>query len=244
MVIAAAIVSFGLVILFSRALARFGPRRIVPLGFLLSAAGHLVEWRASGALPGPVAVATYLHIAGFGALLLSGFWSLVNEAVDPHTAKHNFARITGAGTAGGIAGGLLAGHLAAGESVPFAVRRRIPRILARAGSQRALDALLLGLEDERFEVRFQCSRALDWRRQNHPALELSTVRILAVVERELSVARPIWEGRRLLDEREDGDGLGFLDEAVRGTHSQSLDHVFRSSQRCCRASRCGPPSAR
>ena len=42
----------------------------------------------------------------------------------------------------------------------FAVRRRIPRVLAVCRSQRAADSLLLGLEDIRFEVRFQCGRAL------------------------------------------------------------------------------------
>ena len=43
---------------------------------------------------------------------------------------------------------------------PFAVRRRIARVLSASVSQRGVDGLLLGLEDSRFEVRFQCGRSL------------------------------------------------------------------------------------
>ena len=43
---------------------------------------------------------------------------------------------------------------------PFAVRRRLARVFSVCVSQRAVDGLLLGLEDLRFEVRFQCGRSL------------------------------------------------------------------------------------
>ncbi|MCK5351512.1 hypothetical protein KAJ77_02985, partial [bacterium] len=42
----------------------------------------------------------------------------------------------------------------------FAIRRRIPRVLSAASSQRAVNGLWTGLEDSRFEVRFQSGRAL------------------------------------------------------------------------------------
>ena len=45
-------------------------------------------------------------------------------------------------------------------SVDFIVRRRIPAVLAVCSSQRVADGLLLGLADERFEVRYACVRAL------------------------------------------------------------------------------------
>lgn len=106
-VIAAAFTALVLTLLFSRSLAWFGPRRVVPAGFLLSALLHLVEWRLLYTAPKFAAVMTYLHIVGFGAVLLSGFWSIVNESFDPQSAKRAFGRITGAGTLGGIGGGLL-----------------------------------------------------------------------------------------------------------------------------------------
>lgn len=42
----------------------------------------------------------------------------------------------------------------------FAIRRRIPRVLSGNPSQRAAEGLWMGLEDKRFEVRFQCGKAL------------------------------------------------------------------------------------
>ena len=90
--------------LWSRLLAQFGPRVIVPAGFLVSALAHLVEWK----LPASetwVAALVYLHVAGFGALLLSGFWSLVSELFDTQAAKSSYGQIGAAGTLGGLAGG-------------------------------------------------------------------------------------------------------------------------------------------
>jgi hypothetical protein len=72
---------------------------------LLSACGHLIEYRLSGANPW-VAVAIYLHVAGLGALLLSGFWSLASEVFDPQAARSGYGRIAAAGTIGGLLGGL------------------------------------------------------------------------------------------------------------------------------------------
>ena len=90
--------------LWARLIARFGPRTVVPAGFLISAAAHLVEWTLP-AHDTRVAAAVYLHVAGFGALLLSGFWSLVSELFDTHEAKSSYGLIAAAGTLGGLAGG-------------------------------------------------------------------------------------------------------------------------------------------
>ncbi len=103
MMLTAAAVLLG-VPLWARLLARFGPRTMVPAGFLISAAAHLVEWT----LPAGdtrVAAAVYLHVAGFGGLLLSGFWSLVSELFDTNEAKASYGLIAAAGTLGGLAGG-------------------------------------------------------------------------------------------------------------------------------------------
>lgn len=90
--------------LWARLIARFGPRTVVPAGFLISAAAHLVEWTLP-AHDTRVAAAVYLHVAGYGALLLSGFWSLVSELFDTHEAKSSYGLIAAAGTLGGLAGG-------------------------------------------------------------------------------------------------------------------------------------------
>lgn len=107
-VMAAAAAALLLTFLSARAMSAYGPRRVVPAGFLLSALLHTAEWALQSKASGITAVLVYLHIAGFGAILLSGFWSIANETFDPASAKRFFGRIAGGGTVGGILGGLVA----------------------------------------------------------------------------------------------------------------------------------------
>ncbi|MBX3270767.1 MAG: hypothetical protein KF729_10920 [Sandaracinaceae bacterium] len=107
-VIAAAVASLIAVLAASRAYARFGPARAVPVAFAASGALYLVEYALAGSAPRPVAVLLYLHTAVFGALVISGFWSVVNERFDPHSAKKMMGRIGAGATLGGVAGGLCA----------------------------------------------------------------------------------------------------------------------------------------
>jgi ATP:ADP antiporter, AAA family len=109
---------------------------------------------------------------------------------------------------------------------PFAVRRRLARVFSVCVSQRAVDGLLLGLEDLRFEVRFQCGRSLLAIVEKNPNVRIDKDRILAVVKREVAVNKQVWENRRLLDEPEEGDRRTFLEELIRDRASQSLAHVF------------------
>jgi hypothetical protein len=48
----------------------------------------------AGAWPRLVAAMLYLHVAVFGAPLLSGLWSLINERFDPYTAKRSIGTIS------------------------------------------------------------------------------------------------------------------------------------------------------
>lgn len=112
-VMVAATLSIVASLIFSRVLTRSTPATVVPRLFVLSATLFVVEWFAAGPAPRAVAVALYLHMAVFGLLVISGFWSVVNETFDPHTAKQAVSRI-GAGAAfGGVLGGVLADRVAA-----------------------------------------------------------------------------------------------------------------------------------
>lgn len=121
--------------------------------------------------------------------------------------------------------GLLVDHLTNPE-MPLGVRCRVPRILAFCDSQLAVHGLLAGLEDSRFEVRFQCSRALDFLILRKPELKAPKDAVFAAVERELRVARSIWNSRRSFDKRTDNDVNAFLDEILRERADQSLEHLF------------------
>ena len=108
----------------------------------------------------------------------------------------------------------------------FAVRRRIPRVMVVCDSQRAADSLVLGLADVRFEVRLQCGRALAAIVAKHAHIRVGEAVVFDVVQKEVAVGRPVWEGRRLLDRLEENEPGTFADEFIRSRASQSLAHVF------------------
>jgi hypothetical protein len=108
----------------------------------------------------------------------------------------------------------------------FAVRRRLARVFSVCVSQRAVNGLLRGLEDARFEVRFQCGRSLSAVQQTNPLVQIDREAILEVILHEMAVSRSVWESRRLLDALESQEGVSFVDDFVRDRASQSLAHVF------------------
>jgi hypothetical protein len=118
MMVAAAGASVLLALASAWALTRSGPRRLVPAGFALSAVLLLVEWWLVGRATRAGAVLVYLHYAAFGAVLVSGFWSVVSERFDPRTARRQISRIGAAGTLGGVLGGLLAAQAGAMVTLP------------------------------------------------------------------------------------------------------------------------------
>jgi hypothetical protein len=93
-------------------------------------------------------------------------------------------------------------------------------------SQRAADAVVLGLDDMRFEVRFQCARSLALILEKNPRVRIDRERIFEVVRREVEVGRPVWEGHRLLHRIDESDQAVFADEFVKERANRSLGHVF------------------
>lgn len=125
---------------------------------------------------------------------------------------------------GQIAGQLVDAML--DKDADFAVRRRIPRALAYSNDRRAVQGLMRGLNDSRFEVRFQSARALDVIVQRNPEYHPDRETVFAVIERELSVGRGVWESRRLLDRRQSSDQFLFLDDVLRERTQLSWEHLF------------------
>jgi len=113
MMMASAVVSVAAVLAMSRLLARFGPARLIPGLYLASAVLLAGQWAVAGNAPRVAAVALYVHVAALNSILISGFWSLINERFDPYSAKRAIARLAAASTFGGLVGGLAAGGLAA-----------------------------------------------------------------------------------------------------------------------------------
>jgi hypothetical protein len=112
------------------------------------------------------------------------------------------------------------------EKTDFAIKRRLPRALAYSENQRTVQGLMHALEDSRFEVRFQCARALDVILQRHPEYRPAKETVFAIVEREMSVSRGVWDSRRLLDRRQSTDEFLFLDDVLKERAQLSWEHLF------------------
>jgi hypothetical protein len=127
--------------LLSRALARHSPARVVPAAAALSAALLAAWWAVGLVSPRAAAMLVYLHVSAFGGALVSGFWSLVNERFDPHTARRVVGKIGTGATAGGMAGGALAWISAQFLPLPavllvlVALGLVAARVLARPGAR-------------------------------------------------------------------------------------------------------------
>ena len=109
---------------------------------------------------------------------------------------------------------------------PFAVRRRLARVFSTAVSQRAADALLLALDDLRFEVRFHAGRSLASIQAKNVLVRIDAERVFNVVRAEVRVGRPVWESHRLLDGIAAEEHRPFVDEFLKDRASERLGHVF------------------
>jgi len=118
MLVAAAACSLLLVAAQMRWAGKISPAVLVPAAFVVSGVLFLGEWHLRGSAPAAIAVIVYLHVSGAGPLLASGFWLIVSERFDPHTAKSHFGQIAAAGTLGGLLGALLSERVARLLGVP------------------------------------------------------------------------------------------------------------------------------
>ena len=116
MIMATSVLAIGFAFLSARALTAWGPARVIPSAFAASAVLLLGEWAVSLWFPRVAAVLVYLHCGCLGGLLISGFWSLLNERFDPRTAKLELGPISAWGTMGGALGGLIAARV--GQTLP------------------------------------------------------------------------------------------------------------------------------
>lgn len=105
----------------------------------------------------------------------------------------------------------------------FALRRRIPRVLSECDSRVAIEGLMVGLEDGRFEVRYQCAGALSMIRSRIHDIGVERQRLISAVLDELAVDPRRWRARRLVDS---GHAIE-IDERLNRKLDLSLDHIFR-----------------
>jgi ATP:ADP antiporter, AAA family len=105
--VAAALIALPAVLVVSSGMLRFGPGRVACAALAASALLFAAEWLLIERSPKLVAAALYLHVATLGGIVISAFWSVINERFDPHTAKRYVGRIASGAAVGGVVGGLL-----------------------------------------------------------------------------------------------------------------------------------------
>jgi hypothetical protein len=128
------------------------------------------------------------------------------------------------GVAGSIAGLLTDALLDA--DLDLSLRQRVARILGADPTDRAVEGLLRGLEDARFEIRFQCGRALARARERRPDLAFDRDRVFRTALHEVEVDRSVWEGNRQLARLVDPGDSPLVDDYLRDRAHRSLEHVF------------------
>jgi HEAT repeat protein len=106
---------------------------------------------------------------------------------------------------------------------PEDVRRRIARVCSVCVSQRAIEGLLLALDDAVFEVRFQAARSLTAIMEKNPNVLIEREQIQSIVLKEIEAGRPFWEGQAFL---EDYPSKAPIDLFLRERSAKSLAHVF------------------
>ena len=175
MVIVAAVLSGTLTILLARVMARSLPARLVPRLFLFSAFLLAAEWGLASEAPRATAILVYLHLTALGAILVSGFWAIVNERFDPSTARRSIGRITAGASIGGLLGGLLPERV--GTVLPVTAMLPILTLLQLLAAM-----LVLGIE------RGANPRLLESRDDDLPEAVLPATRILRNSSYLLSLA--------------------------------------------------------
>jgi hypothetical protein len=110
---------------------------------------------------------------------------------------------------------------------PFAVHRRMPRVLMACATQRAADGLLEGLNHRRFEVRYQCGVALGAITEKNRGILIPPEAVFQAVRTEATAGKKLWDSHQLLDRSEEAEGDSFVDDVLRSRTSRSMEHVFR-----------------
>lgn len=113
------------------------------------------------------------------------------------------------------------------ESSELDVRRRIPRVLCECPTQDAADGLVRGIADGRFEVRYECARALLKITGADPGILIAPEKVIALVKREVLLSKDVWESQPgpELDE-EENEPPALIDRLLRDRIDRSLEHVF------------------
>lgn len=117
MVIVASLLSIAAGLVTARLFSARRPGRPLSFVFVGSSVLLLLEWWISTWNPALAAVLIYFQMTILGSVLISGFWSLLDDRFDARSARKQYGRIVAASTLGGIVGGVIAGRVGSSMGV-------------------------------------------------------------------------------------------------------------------------------
>ncbi len=109
---------------------------------------------------------------------------------------------------------------------PESVRRRLPRVLSHCRTQRCLDSLILGLDDNSFDVRYACGRVMAALHRAEPELHIDKERLLAAVKREAMLGRSVWEAFEGACEEKLSRAGELAHALLENAGGRVLEHIF------------------
>src|SRR5688572_29640179 len=92
-VIASSLLSIAAGLITARIMIKLPPGRVLPRAFMASSALLLIEWAISLWSPALAALLIYLQVTILGSVLISAFWTLVDDRFDARSAKKQFGGI-------------------------------------------------------------------------------------------------------------------------------------------------------
>jgi AAA family ATP:ADP antiporter len=111
--------------------------------------------------------------------------------------------------------------------VALDVRRRIPPVLAQCRTQHAAEGLIRGAADDRFEVRYECGRALLKITDEGSPVVITAETVIAIVKREVALSEDVWKSQATADlDSEEDEAPALIDRLLRYRIDRSLEHVF------------------
>jgi hypothetical protein len=112
------------------------------------------------------------------------------------------------------------------QRLDASARRRITRVLRGLRSQVAVEGLVRGLGDERFDVRYDCGLALARMLERDSQLTVPAQPVLEAVRSELAIERKILDAEPTLDPLDDDADAPIFESVLRDRASRGLEHVF------------------
>jgi AAA family ATP:ADP antiporter len=113
------------------------------------------------------------------------------------------------------------------EDSAFDVRRRVPRVLSECWTQEAVDGLIRGSGDARFEVRYACARALLKITGHAPTIVIASEKVFALVKTEVTISKDHLDSQQEPEpDEEEDEPPALVDRLLRDRIDRSLEHMF------------------